>query len=1019
MQQYDLNIREMWRIIRKRKFIWLSSMVTMAVFSFFISALRQPVPIYKATATIRIDKSTDASALNLQIAAWSGADDFETRATTIMSFPLMEIVAKRLGLIDESVTSAEIRTNPVYLGVVLRLKGSVEAEREGLANIIAISAYDESPKLAQNIANTVAAVYREENTKQINRRNDEALAFIESQIQSVGEKLNQAEQDLIKFRETHKLVSLNAQTSHILNTLSRVEADYQKFVRARQEIEDLLVSLTQVQNKPLTAQQSFYSNEASTLYKNLNDKLVNLLVERDTLLLTYTQDYPEVRELGRRIAEVARNMHSQLSRQLDVQRKREAELKQSIDELSTRLQELPEEGLELARLERKVKLHDDIFTLLETKHQEALIRKSEKIEEVSLVRPALEPTSPVRHSSQAMNVILGAVIGLIIGIMLVWLVETFDTSIGAIEDVEEFTGVKVIGIVPFLDVKEFKERVQEIRGEEDVSKRDLERASRMVAHFSPKSVQAESYRALRTNIQFMSFDQNLKIVAITSSSPQEGKTSSSINLAVTVAQAGQKVLLVDSDFRKPMIGRVFGVENSPGLSDVVLGNFEWREVVRGIADYMTGRLSMDEVMYTPGLDNLQIMTSGTITPNPSELMGALRIKEFFDQAREEFDLIIVDTAPVLSATEAAMLASKIDGFVLVYKVGQVKRGALKRAKDQLDNVRANVLGVVLNGLKAEFSADFDDFDYYKYYYAYGSEDLGPRPRTGLERALFRLQRFFGLPWRRADKKTDRAEGHRPNKKKTGLKTMPWTLAAVLGLGLLLAGAYLLYQPWERDIASLVLGPKAPPPASPAQKVSKQLSRPAPAEPEKAEEAAPPQAQSAPAPETPARKTAPQSIALDRLAAKRDHAPGLGFALQTASYRQLEAAQAHQRQLEERGLETYISRVDLPGRGTWFRVFVGAFATQGEAASGLETYAGVFKQLRSEPRVVMMEYALTPANPENLDQGLVDQLAQAGLRPYLLGQGGPVLIGAFFTEAGARDMAALVRGLGLETRLARR
>ena len=244
----------------------------------------------------------------------------------------------------------------------------------------------------------------------------------------------------------------------------------------------------------------------------------------------------------------------------------------------------------------------------------------------------------------------------------------------------------------------------------------MRQAVNLISHFVPKSMMAESFRALRAGIQFKNTEEKAKTLAITSASPQEGKTLVAANLSITMAQAGMKTLLVGSDLRKPALARILGVETSPGLSDILLGNLEWRKTLKGIIDLVMGEITLDEVMITPGLDNLHFITSGAIPPNPSELIDSERFDRFVKKARDEFDIIIFDRAPILSAVDAAIIGAKTDGVLLLYRVGAVSRGLLKRAMNQMVQVKSHVVGVILNGMRPELSPDFEDYKHYKYYY---------------------------------------------------------------------------------------------------------------------------------------------------------------------------------------------------------------------------------------------------------------------------------------------------------------
>ena len=336
------------------------------------------------------------------------------------------------------------------------------------------------------------------------------------------------------------------------------------------------------------------------------------------------------------------------------------------------------------------------------------------------MRPALEPHSPINPPTTGRTAAIGTVVGIILGLVIAFVFETLDTSIGAIEDVENFLGVPVLGIIPFIRPEEVKETL-EVKHDMHFEGGLPDRYTRLISHYAPKSTLAESFRTLRTAVKFLCLEKGVKTMVLTSSSAGEGKSTASTNLAITFAQIGSKTLLIEADLRKPAISKSLGIDREPGLSDVVLGNYEWKEVVRTVTDIMMGDMSMEETMLTPGFDNLNIITSGSIPPNPSEIINSQRMTEFIAQVKANYDVVIFDTAPILPATDAVILGSKTDGVIILYRVGEIARGALKRAKTQMDNIKANVLGVVLNGLKPEASSDYQHYGYYKYY-AYGEKD---------------------------------------------------------------------------------------------------------------------------------------------------------------------------------------------------------------------------------------------------------------------------------------------------------
>jgi capsular exopolysaccharide synthesis family protein len=746
--KYELDLRDYIRILKKRKYTILFSAVVMGIFSYVFARMQEPTPIYQASASVKIEKSTNMAGLYMQSMAVGEGDNLETQAQIIRSYPIMEIVAKKIGKLDPNLTSAEIRQNNDLLNQVLDLKAQVETEREGYTNLINITVTSYEPKFCQKLANTVAEVYKDENIKEKNKRSDDAVQFIGNQLKSVKAKLSQAEETLKEYRENNKLISLDAQSRITLDQVTQSESLLNKLDSGMKEIQSMIRSL---ENKDALSTKSLeggiFADQTSPSFLRLNDQLSNLRVSMDTLLLVYTEKHPDVLELNEQIEKISGNMLKELIAQLRTMEKRKGELAQSLAVAQEKFQALPQSGLNLARLERDAKLQGEVYAMLEEKYQEALIRQAEKVEEVSIVKPALEPYDPTNPPNTTSTAFIGVILGMTLGLVFSFISETLDTSIGTIEDVEEFIGVPVLGIIPFVSEDEVREillKKADMSQDEEV----LGRNARLVSHFAPHSTLAESYRTLRTNIQFASLEKNAKVIMLTSSSPKEGKSTTTANLSMTMAQVGLRTLLIDADMRKPMVNKVFGLEREPGLSDILLGNYELEESIKTVTDIMMGKMGMEDIMKTPGIDNLHIITSGVIPPNPSELLNSPRMKEFIETVREMYDVVIFDTTPILPATDAAVLGSKVDSVVLVYKAGAIARGALKRAKVQMDNVNAKVLGVVLNALKSEVSSDFQDYRY-DTYYSYGAEQF-EEPETIREK----LEDYFQKAYKKFEEHTD-------------------------------------------------------------------------------------------------------------------------------------------------------------------------------------------------------------------------------------------------------------------------
>lgn len=230
----------------------------------------------------------------------------------------------------------------------------------------------------------------------------------------------------------------------------------------------------------------------------------------------------------------------------------------------------------------------------------------------------------------------------------------------------------------------------------------------VIAYTNPKSPISEAYRVLRTNIQFSSIDKPLKTIVVTSSGPGEGKSTTISNLAITFAQSGSKCLIIDGDLRKPKIHKLFGFNNQKGLTNVLKQHENYKSYI-----------------YNSLIDNLDVLTCGAIPPNPSELLSSNSMKLFLQQLKEDYDMIFIDAPPVGSVTDAAILSTFVDGTVLVAASGVVEIEGIKRAKELLDKVNANIIGVVLNKLDKNAQGNY----YYYNYYYYGETGDGAEHKS--------------------------------------------------------------------------------------------------------------------------------------------------------------------------------------------------------------------------------------------------------------------------------------------------
>ncbi|MBU2487764.1 MAG: AAA family ATPase [Proteobacteria bacterium] len=723
MAQYDFDLRDYWRIIRKRKTLILLAVILTGIASYGFATFGQPLPNYEATASVKIERVNNLGSMLLGIFTWGSGDNIATQAAIIQSFPVLVSSAKRLGWMAPLVTPEQVRKSDTLLAPVEQLKTMLEVEREGQTNLINIKATSEDPAQAAQVANTVAEAYRDYNIEERNSQTLKTKEFIEGQLAETLARLNAAEEKLRTFKEENGLMLLDAEASSTLSALARMDAELERVSSLAHIKSQELQNLQRDGDLSENLTEAIFAEDPQSLLRELTGKVSLLSSQRRTLLLDFTPENPEVLALTGRIAGIINEVKQELTSQINSLTMREGDLSLEMERLKAKNETLPRKGLAMARLQRGVELNQTLYEELQKKHQEILIQESGRIEEVSIVRPAMSSLLPVNQPSRGAATATGIVIGLIVGLLAAFIVETLDTSIGTIEDVENFLQVPVLGIIPTSGHARDK-------GKRDPKKRIQDIKAGLVSHFDPTSVTAEAYGALCTNFQYVGSRNQGNAFLVTSSSIQEGKTFNVVNLALAMAQAGQRTLLVEADLRRPSVYRMFGINREPGLTDFVMGNYPWRQVVNSIVEVMLGEFELDDIMKAPGLDNLHVLTAGTIPPHPTEILRSPRFAEFLEEARKEYDYVLIDSPPVLPVADATVISTIVDGVVIVYEVGKIARTLLKRAKLTLDNVRANVVGVILNNVKPDISPDFQGYHYLYYGSDQSSQDHGGKGGKG-------------------------------------------------------------------------------------------------------------------------------------------------------------------------------------------------------------------------------------------------------------------------------------------------
>lgn len=423
--------------------------------------------------------------------------------------------------------------------------------------------------------------------------------------------------------------------------------------------------------------------------------------------------------------------------------------------LKSQVQELPADELEEARLQRDLEINDATYRMLKNKYESAKMAEAEQVADVILVESATVPDAPISPNKK-MNKIAGALVGLVAGVVLAFVNENLDTSIGTIEDVEQTVRLPVIGVVPYFNPKA-EERpwwrfdlplLDFFKQRRDV----VPDGSYLIINQDSFSTLSESYRILRTFIEFIMGEKTGqgKILLVTSTGPQEGKTLTACNLAIVLAQGGKKTLLIDADLRRPMVHRLFGLKRMPGLSDVLMGTVSLEEARQTMADILVGETSeWDHMLTAKMLDRLEILPNGTSTTTPAELLNSDAMKSLVAGARQIYDYVIIDTPPVLPVTDARTLGTLADGTFFIYRAGKTARRALTRAREELNLAGVKVKGIILNQATPEVTLTES---YYYQYYGESKKDKKKAKKDDAKKSG--LKSFFSPFEGKKDKKKD-------------------------------------------------------------------------------------------------------------------------------------------------------------------------------------------------------------------------------------------------------------------------
>jgi capsular exopolysaccharide synthesis family protein len=760
----EIDAKEIWRILHTaRKAIYIILTVVIAI-TIYITWTTHP--IFQATTVVMIKESqADPSAFVFDFSMNKSQQRLQNEIEVLKSYNLHEQVvtglivdqsAEELTLFGTRYVQQRYRLQDIFLKWVgdenepiispsdldfsqrievvedLRENTTVSTVREADVLKISVSSGDSSE--AVFLANRISNVYRNLDLAGGQGELHFILAFLDSQITKYENRLASVEDELQSFQSQNKIYALDGSAELLLEDLTVYESIYYTNIAELEVSRERVVYLKGQLSESEKALMEEITNTNNPMIVALRGKIAELEAQKVQQMVDegWNEQSLQARDYERRILEMKKKLtgitetlilsgwseedpfsasqeifNKIVEQEVEVHsaKSRAEEYKKLVNQMSSRLTSLPEQTLQYARLERDLKLNESLYLTMKQKYEESRITEAGQMGKVRILDPALVAVK-VKPNIK-LNLLLGIFFGVGIGVAYASSREFLDNTVKAVEHLER-KGLTILGIIPEMQGTSAGKVARAAAGP---SRGGTDFRRRLITYEDPKSPISESYRSLRTNVAYSSVDNKITSLLISSSQPGEGKSTTTANLAIAFAQLRKKTLLIDADLRKPVQHNVFEHPRGPGLSEYLIGEVE----------------DVNSIIRETKVENLYIITAGGLPPNPSELLGSDRMSQLVDRLEQEWDMILLDSPPIVAVTDATMISAEIDAIALIVKAGQTERSAVDRALDIMHNVKAPLIGAILNGASQENLGGKYSY-YYSYYNYYYHSDEGENKR---------------------------------------------------------------------------------------------------------------------------------------------------------------------------------------------------------------------------------------------------------------------------------------------------
>ena len=734
-EEKEIDLLEYWRVIYKRKWVAVAFICTVVLFAGIYSF--KTTPKYEAMATLMIEEQK-AKMLSLEgefSYRQSGYGDlrfFNTQLKLLQSYSLIERVAKKLDLLNHPVflpkdngkkgnNKKEKKKNDLfpddpYYGITYSILGSMEITPVRDTKLVELSYVSTDPFLASQVANTIAEEFIGSYIEKRFESTQLASKFLVDQIVQISMDLAEKEKEMQEYGEEKGIYFLSDEESTAVNTFADINKALTSARIERIQAESNYLELKELK---VDALPQFVNNKVIQDLKTDYSRIRNEYEEKSKV---FKPEYPEMISLKAKLESMKNELEGEISRAVEAAR---TEYRTALNKENSLDQLYEQQKDDVAQMNSSAIAYNSIKVEVENmrKLQDSLVERQKETlvssrldgveaSNIRLIDKAKIPRNPISPKKKR-NLVLAFLVGLFGGAGLCFGLDYLDNTVKNPEDIEKSAHMPSLGMIPYFNPSSIKKggkkgysfRKDYTSGGDDPQK-DEKLAKlkhiELINHLHPGFYISDDYRTVRTSILLSSAEKPPKTISITSAMPKEGKTSTVVNMAVAFSQLKKKVLIVDADLRRPRMYRIFKLKNTGGLSG-----------------YLTGKVNIKEAVQKSDINNIWVLPSGPIPPNPSELLNSDKMQRMLDELKKGFDVIILDSPPVVAVVDPVITASIVEGTILVVQSGQTKEKAFIDAAEELRRGKAKILGAVLNGVKLDKTGYYSS-RYYKSPYRYKS-----------------------------------------------------------------------------------------------------------------------------------------------------------------------------------------------------------------------------------------------------------------------------------------------------------